>query len=217
MPGEGAILSAGAASGRIEQTIAGTKITYGREMKMKTGKRIIALLCSVLLLALLVFTNSPGLAEEVPELNWADLVTEEAEAQGTFQRIEIPNLPSIRLWIPAEMISVDISFMEGPFKPAGFFGTEDQSRCVILFVSEAASLEDYASLMEKEGGGSNFRNISINGVECTSYEVERDNLFSLIYPVSDHMVLSVNCMPLDADENWEATRNLILSSIQPAE
>jgi hypothetical protein len=47
--------------------------------------------------------------------------------------------------------------------------------------------------------------------------VEKDNILSLIYPVSDHMVLSVNCMPMDADENWEITRNIILSSIHPAE
>ena len=59
--------------------------------------------------------------------------------------------------------------------------------------------------------------VIINGVECISYDVEKDNILSLIYPVSDHMVLSVNCMPMDADENWEITRNIILSSIHPAE
>ena len=184
---------------------------------MKTQKRITALLCSVLLLAFLLPCNSLGLAEEVPELNWADMVTKEVEAQGTFQKIEISNLPSIQLWIPAEMISVDTSFMDGPFKPAALYGTADQSKSVILFVSEVSSLDEYASLMEKEGGGSNFKKISINGVECISYEVEKDNILSLIYPVSDHMVLSVNCMPMDADANWETTRNIILSSIQPAE
>ena len=54
---------------------------------MKTGKRITALLCSVLLLAFLVSCNTLALAEEVPELNWTDLVTEEIEAQGAFQKI----------------------------------------------------------------------------------------------------------------------------------
>jgi len=184
---------------------------------MKTGKRTAALLCSVLLLALLVSCNSLALAEKAPELNWADVATEEAEAQGSFQKIEIPNLPSIQLWIPAEMISVDTSFMEGPFHPAALYGTADQAKSVILFVSEVSSLDEYAALMEKEGGGSNFKNIIINGVACISYEVEKDNILSLIYPVSDHIVLSVNCMPKDADENWEATRNIILASIQPAE
>ena len=186
-------------------------------MKMKTGKRITALLCSVLLLAFLVSCNTLALAEEVPELNWTDLVTEEIEAQGAFQKIEISDSLSIQLWIPAEMISVDTSFMDGPFKPVALYGTEDQARSVILFVSEVSSLDEYVALMEKEGGGSNFNSIIINGVECISYDVEKDNVLSLIYPVSDHMVLSVNCMPMDADENWEITRNIILSSIHPAE
>ena len=193
------------------------KITYWREMKMKTGKRITALLCSVLLLAFLVLSNSMALAEEASELNWTDLATEETEAQGAFQKIEISDSLSIRIWIPADMISVDTSFMNGPFKPVALYGTEDQSRSVILFVSEVSSLDEYAALMEKEGGGSNFNRIIINGVECISYDVENDNLLSLIYPISDHLVFSVNCMPGDADEDWEATRNMILASIQPAE
>lgn len=184
---------------------------------MKTGKRITALLCSVLLLAFLVSCNTLALAEEVPELNWTDLVTEEIEAQGAFQKIEISDSLSIQLWIPAEMISVDTSFMDGPFKPVALYGTEDQVRSVILFVSEVSSLDEYVALMEKEGSGSNFNSIIINGVECISYDVEKDNILSLIYPVSDHMVLSVNCMPMDADKNWEITRNIILSSIHPAE
>lgn len=186
-------------------------------MKMKTRKRITALLCSVLLLVFLVSCGSLALAEEVPELNWTELVTEEIEAQGTFQKIEVSDSLSIQLWIPAEMISVDTSFMDGPFKPVALYGTEDQARSVILFVSEVSSLDEYAALMEKEGGGSNFNRIIINGVECISYDVEKDNLLSLIYPVSDHLILSVNCMPGDADENWTATRNMILASIQPAE
>ena len=184
---------------------------------MKTEKRITALLCFVLLFAFLVSCNSWALAEEVPELNWADLGTEEAKAQGTFQRIEVPDLSTIQLWIPAEMIAVDTSFMDGPFKPVALYGTADQTKSVILFVSEVSSVDDYVALMEKEGGGSNFKTISINGVECISYEVEKDNILSLIYPVSDHMVISVNCMPMDADENWETIRNIIFSSIQPAE
>ena len=184
---------------------------------MKTGRRIIALLCSVLLLAFAASYNSLALADEVPELNWADLAAEETETQGTFHKIEVPNLTPIQLWIPTEMASVDTSFMDGPFKPAALFGTADQTRSVILFVSEVSSLDEYAALMEKEGGGSNFKDIIINGVKCTSYEVAKDNILSLIYPISDHMVLSVNCMPMEADENWETARNIIFASIQPGE
>ena len=43
---------------------------------MKTGRRIIVLICSVLLLVFLISCSSLALAEEVPELNWADLAVQ---------------------------------------------------------------------------------------------------------------------------------------------
>ena len=115
------------------------------------------------------------------------------------------------------MFPVDTSFMEGPFTPAALYTTEDQSCSVILFVSEISGLDDYAKLMETEGGGSNFRNIRINGVDCISYEVEGDNLECLIYPVTDHLIVSFNCAPMDGDDEWDAAKDVILASIHPAE
>ena len=185
---------------------------------MKTKKRgIHALLCAVLPLAALITCHCPVLAEEVLKLDWADFANTDAAAQGDFQTVEIPDLPSVRLWIPAEMAAVDTGFMDGPFKPDALYGTADQAKSVILFISEVPSLDEYAALMEKEGGGSDFRHIVINGVECILYEVEKDNLESLVYPVSDHMVLSVNFMPMTGDDSWETTKNIILASIQQAE
>lgn len=184
---------------------------------MKTGKRIAALLCAVLLLTFLLACCSLAVAEEGTKLDWADFATAEEAAQGEFQTIEMPDMPSVMLWIPSDMISVDTSFMEGPFKPLALYGAEDQSRSVILFVSEISSLDEYAALMETEGGGSNFRHLVINGVESILYDVEKDGLESLIYPLSDHVILSVNLMPATGDDNWEAIKNIILASIQPKE
>ena len=184
---------------------------------MKTGKKMTALLCCVMLLAALITCSSLAFAEEMLKLDWADISAAEAESQGEFQTIEIPGLPSVRLWIPSEMASVDTSFMDGPFKPAALFGTADQTRSVILFVSEVSSLDEYAALMEKEGGGSDFRSIVINDVKSILYKVEKDNIESLIYPVSDHVILSVNLMPMAGDDSWEAAKNVILASIQGAE
>ena len=184
---------------------------------MNARKRVIALICTVLLLTLFVGYNGLAISEEKEQLNWADFATEEVQSKGTFQSIEATNLPSLQLWIPNEMVSVDTSFMNGPFKPVALYGTADQAKSVILFVSEVSTLDEYAALMEREGGGSNFRHIIINGVECISYDVEKDNIKSLIYPVSEHVVLSVNCMPMNGDDNWEVAKNTILSSIQPVE
>ena len=75
---------------------------------MKTGRRIIALLCSVLLLAFAASYNSQALADEVPELNWADLATEETEAQGTFHKIEVPNLTPIQSFLRLDLIALAV-------------------------------------------------------------------------------------------------------------
>lgn len=184
---------------------------------MKTGKKMKALSCFALLIVVLMTCNCLAFAEEVLKLDWTDLVTTEIESQGNFQTIEITDQPSVRIWIPSEMASVDTSFMDGPFKPIALYGTADQSRSVILFVSEVASLDEYVALMEKESGGSEFRHILINGVDCIVYEVEKDGIESIIYPVSDHVILSINLMPMTGDDNWEATKNNILASIQLAE
>ena len=183
---------------------------------MKTGKKMTALLCSVLLLAALITCSVPA-AGEALKLDWADFASAETESQGDFQTVEIPDLPSVRFWIPSGMVSVDTGFIDGPFRPAALYGTADQEKSVILFVSAVSGLDEYAALMEKEGGGSDFRNIVINGVESILYDVEKDGLECLIYPVSDHMILSMNFSPMTGDDDWEAAKNIILASIQPAE
>ncbi len=184
---------------------------------METGKKIKALSYFVLLLAVLMTCNCMGFAEEVMKLEWTDIVAAEAESQGSVHTIEIADQSSVRIWIPSEMVSVDTSFMDGPFKPVALYGTADQAKSAILFVSEVSSPDEYAALMEKEGGGSDFRHILINGIDSILYEVEKDGIESLIYPVSDHVILSVNLMPMTGNDDWEATKKIILASILPAE
>ena len=163
------------------------------------------------LLVCLCMMVSVALAEDVPELNWAEIGTEEVQAQGEFWQID-----TIVFWIPSVMASVDVSGMEGFFKPAALYGTEDGAYAVTLFVSEAEGLEQYAALMEKEGGGSNFRNLIVNGVECIGYEVESANMECLLYPVTENKILTFSFVPMDGDDDWDGTKAAIIASIQPA-
>ena len=173
-------------------------------------KKVFALLVCLMLLC------SVSLAEETVELNWTDFDSEEIQGIGSFQQIEIPGQPAIVYWIPSVMASVDVSAMEGPFKPTVLYATEDQEYSVMIFSFEVAGLEEYAAMMESEGGGSNFNNLKINGVDCISYEVADSNMECLIYPVSENIILSFSLLPMDGDDDWDATKAVIIASIQPA-
>jgi len=171
----------------------------------------------LLVIMSLCLACSMAFAETAVELNWADVGTEDVQKLGEFQQIEIPDLPTIYFWIPSGMSSVDVSFMEGNFKPTALYSTEDQKYSVVIFVSEISSLEEYVTLMETEGGGTTFTNLTVNGVDCIGYEVPDSDLESLIYPVTENVIISFNFTPLNGDEEWDATKGVIIASIQPAE
>ncbi len=174
-------------------------------------KKIFAVLVCLCLLA------SAALAEEdVYELNWADIGTEEVQAHGEFRQIEIENMPAIAYWIPSVLTSVDVSKMEGFFKPAALYATEDQSYSVTVFSFQVAGLEEYLTMIENEGGGSNFKNLTVNGVDCVGYEVEDSNMECLVYPITENIILSFSFTPKDGDDDWDATKAAIIASIQPA-
>ena len=176
-------------------------------MNMKKG---IALLCALLLLACV-----PVLAEEVPEMNWADVGNDELMAQGEFQKIQIEGMPAIAYWVPSIMASVDVSGIEGAFKPAALYATEDQSNSIALFSFEIAGLEDYLTMIEQQGGGSDFQNVKVNGVDCVAYQVEADNMECLVYPITENLILSFSFAPANGDEGWDAVKAVIVASIQP--
>jgi len=168
----------------------------------------------ILLLTCLCLIFSAAFAEEGLVLDWADVGTEEVAALGEFQQIELPDMPTIVYWIPSGMVAVDVGGMEGPFTPSALYVTEDQAYSVTLFAFEISSLEEYAVILESEGGASNFSNVTVNGVDCIRYEVASENMECLIYPLTEQMILSFSFVPMDGDEEWDATKGVIVSSIQ---
>ena len=172
----------------------------------------------VFLMALcLCLLCTAALAEETIELNWEDFA--EAEAQGGFQRLEIPDAGTVLFWIPSVLNETDPSVVEGSFQPTALYVSEDDNYGVAIFLNDigSASLEDYAKLMETEGGGANFRNVMINGTSCIGYEVEEDDMECLVYPVTDNVIATFTCTPLNGDDDWEATKGVIFASIQRGE
>ena len=172
----------------------------------------------LMIVACLCLLCSAAFAEEdVLELNWAEIGTDELVAMGEFQQIEIPDVLTVVYWLPSVMKSVDVSVIDGPFKPTALYSTEDQKYSLAIFVAEIASLQEYATTMESQGGGSSFRNVKVNGVDCISYEVAESAIDSLIYPVTENVILSFNFTPLNGDDDWDATKAAIVASIQPAQ
>ena len=175
-------------------------------------KWMILLIC----LCLTVFTAFAE--EEVMELKLGEEELAAMTPLGEYQQIELQNAPTVKFWIPTlAMKSVDVSTVEGPFKPAALYMTADESCSVIIFKQEVASVDEYAALMETQGGGSNFNKLKIHDTVCTSYEVVDANMECLIYPVTENVILVFSFTPLKGDEGWEVMKSVICTTIEPAE
>lgn len=172
----------------------------------------------ILMVLCLCMMCTAAFAEDVIELNWEQYGTEEAAAQGEFQQLEIPDVGTVLFWIPSVLNATDTSVIEGPFQPTALYVSEDDNYGVAVFLNEIGgmNLEDYAKLMETEGGGSNFRNVMVNGISCIGYEIEEDDMECLLYPVTDNVIATFTCTPLNGDD-WDATKGVIFASIQRGE
>lgn len=171
----------------------------------------------IALLVCLCLACSAALAETVTELNWAEIATDELLAAGEIQKLNIEGQPSVTFWVPSILHSVDVSKLEGQFTPTALFSTDDEAYAMAIFLVQVESAKKYAEGVEAQGGGSNFRDVKINGVDCIAYEVESAQMDSLIYPVSENVIVNFNCSPLNGDEGWDATKGAIFASIQIAE
>lgn len=169
-----------------------------------------------LLLVCLCLLGTAAFAE-APALNWADLAAEEVAEMGQFQQLELTGLPTIAFWIPSNMSVTDVGEIEGPFQPTALFATDDGNYAVAVFVAEVTSIDEYVTMMETQGGGSAFVQLTVNGVDCVGYEVAEANMECLIYPVSENVILTFSCTPANGDEEWDATKGVIFTSIQPVE
>ena len=166
----------------------------------------------VMILACLCLMCSAAFAEETETivLNWDD-ITEEVKAQGEFHQKEIPGECTVSFWIPSVMESVEVGSM------TTYRGADPEHYLVVDLTTMAVTMEESIGILEAAGLGSDFRNVTINGVDCITYEVPNRNLKMLTYPVKDNNYLKISYPSLSGDEEWAATINTIFSSIQKEE
>ena len=169
----------------------------------------------VLILSLCLMCSA-AFAGETIVLNWDETATEEVAGQGEFQQIEIPDVAKVSYWIPSVM-KAEEDGVEGEFLQAATYTTEDNNYRVTVIAFQVNSMEQYAADMKDSSIGSNFVNLTINGVDCIGFEMEEYDIETLMYPVTDNVVLSVNCIPLNGDEDWDAVKQAIFASIRPVE
>ena len=147
--------------------------------------------------------------EEAIELNWED-IAEEVKAQGEFRQKEIPGECTVSYWIPSIMKA-------GETTNSTMYSMDDKHIISIGLTKLMMSVEDTAALLEQTGIGSGFRSLTINGVDCISYETTDSNFESLIFPLTSNTALNILCTSLDGDTEWAATVYTIFSSVQKAE
>ncbi len=182
-------------------------ITLREEVFMK---KLLAVALSLCLLCSFALAE-----EEIPTLNWAD-VEDQTKESGSFQQIAIPDVATLLYWVPNNMTAFDVNQIQAENPPVAVFATADGSNTLSVFALNITSLEDYLNGLSANGAA-NLKNITINGIDCVACENEGQSSDILIVPVTDTMVLVYNCTPLNGDEDWDATKVVIISSIQVAQ
>ncbi len=172
-------------------------------------KKLFALALTLCLLC------SFALAEEVPTLNWAD-VEDQVKESGSFQQVAFPDVATLLYWVPNNMAAFDVSQTPDAIPPVAAFATEDGNYILRVFALNITSLEEFLNSLSADGAA-NFNNVTINGIDCVACENESQNSDILIVPITDTSVLVYNCTPLNGDDGWDATKTVIISSIQVAQ
>ena len=171
-------------------------------------KKLFALLLALGLLC------SFAMAEEaeIVELSWAS-ISDETKALGSLQQIEIPDTVKIVYWVPQNMDAVDVSAI-GVDGLAAAFATADEAYTISVY---AYSINWQEYLVNAGATEENARMIVTNSIDAISFENEADGIDMVIIPVKDDITVIFAFTPLNGDEDWDATKGVIVSSIQAAE
>ena len=172
-------------------------------------------LFAVALLLCMLCTCAFAEEESTMTLSWSD-IPEEVQNAGQFTQIAIPDYPVIVCWIPANMDAVDVSMIEAEVAPVAAFQTADGAYTVSIYALQVTGVVEYLNGLAENGAELN--NVNTNGIDACSFVQKGDvEVEGLIIPMSDNLVLSIACTPVDGDEDWDQVKGVIFSSIQVAE
>ena len=134
---------------------------------------------------------------ESTALSWEN-VPEETQAAGQFTQIALADDLALLCWIPANMAAVDVSTIETEVSPVEAYQTEDGTYTVSIFALQVNGVDEYLGSLE--ANGAELGDLDINGIEAVSF-VQKDNgVEGVVIPVTDELVLSIACTPVDGDE-----------------
>ena len=169
-----------------------------------------------LMLALCLLCSFALAEEETPVLNWADYSNNESVASGSFQQVTFPDIVTLLYWVPGNMAAFDVNLIQADIPPVAAFATEDGNYTISVFALNITSLEAYLTELQSKGTDK-FRNVTVNGIDCVSCENEETSIDILVVPITETQVLVYNFTPLNGDDDWDATKAVIVASIQVAQ
>ncbi len=152
--------------------------------------------------------------DEVQELTWEDVTSEEIEAAGTFQQITVADT-NLVYWIPVNMAAVDVNKIKAEVPPAAAFATIDGLYTISVFALNITSLQEYLTSLEA-GGAEYFENLRVNGIDCVNCENEDADIQILIVPVNDTTVLVYNFSPIQGEDGWIELKDIVAASVRIA-
>ena len=150
-------------------------------------------------------------AESVPTLNWSD-IPEETQAAGQFTQIALADDLALLCWIPSNMEAVDVSTLEAEPAPVEAYQVEGGAYTVSIFALQVPGVDEYLDTLE--AAGVDLRDIVINEIDACAFEQKDSGVEGVIIPVSDDLIVSIACTPVDGDEGWDQVKAVIFSSVQ---
>lgn len=175
-------------------------------------KKLFALMLALCLLC------SVAMAEVTPdaELTWDPSL----EENGTTQQIQIGDAATLLYWIPNQLSAIDPASVPSEITPVAAFGAENEDivYTVSVFALEVESLEAYL-LSQQEAGADidNGKLVVTNGIQVIGYENPTINAEMAVAPATENLILVFAFTPCDGDEDWDAVKGYIVSSIRLAE
>ena len=173
-------------------------------------KKLFALMLALCLLC------GTAMAEVAAELTW-DASLEE---NGTTQQINIGDAATLLYWIPNQLAAIDPATIQSENTPIAAFGAENDGivYTVSVYALEVESLEAYVAGLQAGGADAeNAKLVVANGIQVVGIENKADNFEMAIAPVTDTQMLVFAFTPCDGDEEWDAVKGYIVSSIRLAE
>ena len=114
------------------------------------------------------------------------------------------------------MAAADVSQIPEDVPPVAAFATADGNYLLRVYALNTTGLEDYLNLLQGQGAA-NFKNVTVNGIDCVGCENEANNFDILIVPITETQVLAYVFTPLNGDDGWDETKVAMVSSVQVAQ